>query len=289
MLRRGSRCRPLCGSPAKPSTSECVRMSIKQINNEVYRRLGHTWWDEESEFASLRFFINPVRFGYFSRVFAAERGRNAADDSCLDVGCGGGFLSEEFARAGFCVTGIDPAEESLEAARAHAAEEGLSIAYRVGTGEAIPFPERFFDVVLCCDVLEHVRDPEKVIEEVARVLKPDGLFFYDTINRTFASRIMVIKAMQEWPWTAFAERNSHIWDKFIKPDELPAMFDRHGLANREMRGITSRRNPFANLIDLRRRAKGEISLKELGRRLAFHESRDLSVSYMGYALKRKAP
>ncbi len=272
-----------------PSASECVKMSIKQINNEVYRRLGHTWWDEESEFASLRFFINPVRFGYFSRVFAEERGRNAMEDSCLDVGCGGGFLSEEFARAGFRVTGIDPAEEALEAARAHAAESGLAIDYRVGTGEAIPFPDGSFDVVLCCDVLEHVRDLEKVIEEVARVLKPGGLFFYDTINRTFASRIVVIKAMQEWPWTAFAERNSHIWDKFIRPEELLAVFAGHGLVNRDMRGITSSRNPFANLIDLRRRAKGRISLKELGRRLAFHESRDLNVSYMGYAVKRKDP
>lgn len=261
-------------------------MTKRRVNNELYREYGHAWWDEDSMAASLRFFINPIRFDYFLRMFVKERARNPAAETCLDVGCGGGFLAEEFARAGFRVTGVDPAAETLETAHAHALSSGLAISYRPGAGESLPFPDRSFDVALCCDVLEHVQDPPKVVEEIARVLKPDGLFFYDTINRTFASRIAVIKVMQDWPLTAFAPPDSHVWDQFIKPDELLAMLGRNGLENRGMRGISSRRNPIATWIDLRRRAKGKIGFKELGRRLDFCESDDLNMSYMGYAVKR---
>lgn len=91
--------------------------------------------------------------------------------------------------------------------------------------------------------------------------------------------------MQEWPSTAFAEPNSHVWERFITPGELVALFNRRGLTNREMRGISTRRNPITNWLDFRRRVKGTITFKELGRRLRFRESDDLSVSYMGYAVK----
>lgn len=260
-------------------------MPRRSVNNDIYRELGHAWWDEESEFASLRFFANDLRCDYFLRMLDKEHGRGRGEGTCLDVGCGGGFLAEEFAMAGFRVTGVDPAVESIEAARAHAASSGLSIEYRVGTGEALPFPGGAFDFVLCCDVLEHVRDVPQVVREISRVLKPNGFFFYDTINRTFASWIVVIKAMQEWESIAFAAPDSHVWDRFIKPDELTGILRQSGFVNRGMRGMSPRRNIFANLIDLRRRAMGKIGFRELGRRLALHESGDLSVCYMGYALK----
>ena len=257
-----------------------------QVNNDIYRRLGHAWWDDDvGEFSSLRFWVNPVRFACFERVFKREKVLDRGLRKLLDVGCGGGLLAEEFARAGFEVTGIDPAPESIEAARAHASASGLSIDYRTGHGERLPFPDAAFDHVTCCDVLEHVDDLDRVIGEIARVLRPDGLFFYDTINRTFLSRLAVIKVMQEWRCTAFAEPNSHVWEKFITPAELVALLERYGLDQREMRGIVSRRNPLSILLNFHRRVKGRITFQELGRRLDFQESEHLGVSYMGYATK----
>ncbi len=258
-------------------------MTIPQIDNNLYRRKGGDWWDDDAgEFSSIRFFVNPVRYGYFKDLLAdvgVQTGR------VLDIGCGGGILAEEFARDGFEVTGVDPAPESIETARAHAAASLLRIAYQTGSGEDLPFAEQSFDIVTCCDVLEHVDDVQQVLREVSRVLKDGGLFLYDTVNRTLKSRIAMIKVMQEWKTTAFAPPNAHVWEKFIKPRELMTMLEQAGLQHREMRGISVHRNPIGTVLDFRARARGEITFQELGERLGFHESRDLSVSYMGYAVK----
>jgi 2-polyprenyl-6-hydroxyphenyl methylase/3-demethylubiquinone-9 3-methyltransferase len=258
------------------------------VDNDIYRRLGREWWDDVGQFSALRFWINPVRFGYFARVLHRERVLERGLRRILDVGCGGGLLAEEFARAGMEVTGIDPAPESIKTASAHASAGGLRIEYLTGAGERLPFREGSFDQVACCDVLEHVDDADLVIGEIARVLKPGGLFFYDTINRTTMSTIAVIKVMQDWRPTAFAEPNTHVWEKFIKPAELAALFERHGLESREMRGMRPQRNPIAALLDFRRRGRGKITFKELGRRLDFRESDRLDISYMGYASRREA-
>lgn len=262
-------------------------MPVSQVNNQYYRQWGHCWWDDEvGGFSSIRFFINPIRFGYFNRVISRSHFATNSVASVLDVGCGGGFLAEEFAREGLRVTGIDPAPESINAARLHASESGLDIVYEIGSGESLPFEQGSFDIVACCDVLEHVNSVEQVIGEIARVLTPGGLFFYDTVNRTLKSKLGVIKVMQVWPWTAFVPRNAHVWNQFIRPSELIALFQQHGLDNRDMRGISPGRNPIAVLLELRRRARGEIDFKELGRRLRFRESNDLNISYMGFAVKR---
>lgn len=261
--------------------------SSQRVNNEVYRDLGHAWWDDDvGEFSSIRFWINPVRFGYFERVLKREKLLDGRPLRILDVGCGGGVLSEEFARAGLEVTGIDPAPESIATARAHAAASGLAIEYHVGAGEQLPYPEKSFDHVVCCDVLEHVDDVARVTSEIARVLRPGGLFFYDTINRTLISKIVMIKVMQEWRATAFVAADSHVWEKFITPRELSTLFGRHGLESREMRGITPRSNPVATLFGFWRRAQGKITFEELGQRLNLQESGDLGASYMGYAARR---
>lgn len=261
-------------------------MTTKQVNNDMYRRMGHAWWaDDVGEFSTIRFWVNPVRFGYFERVLNRDRALERGRRKLLDVGCGGGLLAEEFARIGFDVTGIDPAPETVQTARTHASVSGLSIEYETGSGEHLPFPEGVFDYVTCCDVLEHVDNVDRVIAEIARVLKPGGLFFYDTINRTFISKLVMIKVMQEWPSTAFvSEPNVHVWERFIKPAELVGLLDRHGLDQREMRGISPQRlNPIRLLLDLHRRAQGKISFMELGRRLALQETGNLGASYMGYA------
>jgi len=262
--------------------------SDKKVNNDIYRHMGHAWWDDDvGAFSSIRFMVNPVRFGYFQRVLDQERMLELGKRKLLDVGCGGGLLAEEFARAGFEVTGIDPAPETIETARAHASTSKLNIEYRIGCGEQLPFPDASFDHVACCDVLEHVDDVDRVIGEIARVLRPDGLFFYDTVNRTLRSKIVVIKIGQDWPSTAIASvSNGHVWEKFIKPAELVKSLKRHSLDQLDMRGISPRGNLIGAWLNLRRRARGHFGFEELGRRLGLHESGDLSISYMGYAARR---
>jgi len=255
-----------------------------QIDNEMYQIHGHEWWSEGASFdvLSLRYCMNPVRYAYFRRKIEKLPlpGR-----TLLDVGCGGGFLAEEFARDGFAVTGIDPATRSLEAARKHAADNNLDIDYREGKGEALPFPDASFDVVACCDVLEHVDDLSLVIREVARTLKPGGVFFYDTVNRTWFSKLAVIKLSQEWNFTRWCKPNSHVWEKFIKPAELLAFLNRNGLTNQELRGISSRKNPLALLASLRAVKKGKLNHRAIGPSFDLCETEDLRVSYMGYAIK----
>lgn len=251
----------------------------------MFESMGDAWWaDDVGAFSSLRFFVNPVRFGYFRRVLAAEAPARPLR-TALDVGCGGGILSEDVARLGLNVTGVDPSARSIAAAREHAVVSGLAIDYRVASGEALPFGDAAFDVVLCCDVLEHVDAIGPVLAEIARVLRPGGLFFFDTINRTFVAKLAIIKVMQEWPSTAFVPRDAHEYRKFIRPDELRAALRRVGLVQREIRGLMPAAGPLACLRAYRARARGEIDFRQLGERLRMGESRNTPASYMGWAVK----
>jgi 2-polyprenyl-6-hydroxyphenyl methylase / 3-demethylubiquinone-9 3-methyltransferase len=229
--------------------------------------------------------VNPGRVPYFRRVLLATLELNPRAVRVLEVGCGGGLLAEEIAGLGFPVTGIDPSEPALTVARAHAARSGLTIDYQLGVGEAIPFPDASFPVVLCCDVLEHVANLEPVIAEIARVLAPGGVFLYDTINRTVLSKLIVIKVTQEWRATRFVPANLHDWDQFIKPTELSAALHRHGLENLETIGLRPALRPLRILQAARLFHKGAISFGDVGRRLAFRPTRLLGCSYMGYARK----
>src|SRR5690242_4673237 len=148
------------------------------VDNTIYDNPNDIWWDERGILSPLRTMMNPGRFGYFRKILTETLGIDPHGKTALDVGCGGGLLAEEFARLGFAVTGIDPAEPSLGTARAHAAASGLEIEYQVGRGEHLPFADTSFDVVYCCDVLEHVDDLDRVIAEIARVLKGGGVFMY---------------------------------------------------------------------------------------------------------------
>jgi 2-polyprenyl-6-hydroxyphenyl methylase/3-demethylubiquinone-9 3-methyltransferase len=255
-----------------------------QVNNEIYQTYGHDWWSEDAAFdiSALRYCMNPVRYGYFKHKLQqlGNPGKRV-----LDVGCGGGFLTEEFASDGFVATGIDPATSSIEAARKHALESNLVIDYRAGRGEDLPFPDSSFDIIACCDVLEHVDDFEHVISEVARTLKPGGVFFYDTVNRTWLSKLALIKISQDWDFTRWTEPNVHVWKKFIKPAELVAVMNRYGIDNQELRGIASKKNPLALIWILRALRKGKLSNREIASELALCETEDLRISYMGYAIK----
>src|SRR5512141_1101674 len=189
------------------------------VDNAVYNRMAASWWDE-SGFLHALAALNPARFGYMRRVLIEELRLAPVGLQVLDIGCGGGLLAEEFARLGCTVMGVDPSEESLVATRTHAAPQGLPIEYQRALGEALPFPDESFDIVYCCDVLEHVSDLRQVIAETARVLKPGGTYLYDTINRTLQSRLIVIKLLQEWRWTALMPPRLHDWKMFIRPSEL---------------------------------------------------------------------
>jgi 2-polyprenyl-6-hydroxyphenyl methylase/3-demethylubiquinone-9 3-methyltransferase len=214
-----------------------------------------------------------------------ELGLDPHHSRALDVGCGGGLLTEELARMGFSVTGVDPSRESVAVASAHAEQGGLTIDYQFGTGHDLQFDDGTFDAVFCCDVLEHVADWDAVIGEISRVLRRGGVFFFDTINRTFASRLRSILIAQEWKWTRFAPPGTHVWEMFITPDELTASLERHGLKFGSIAGTAEKGNPIQALRLIRRFSTGKITAAEFGRQVDMREGPVISGSYMGYATR----
>ena len=150
------------------------RNSGPGINNAFYDIQGDTWWQPDSALHQMKHVFNPVRVGYAKRILFADLQIDPSGKRALEVGCGGGLLSEEIARMGFDAAGIDPSEPSLRTALVHARAGGLEIRYVRGTGEFLPFPDDCFDLVFCCDVLEHVRDLAGVVSEISRVLKKGG-------------------------------------------------------------------------------------------------------------------
>jgi 2-polyprenyl-6-hydroxyphenyl methylase / 3-demethylubiquinone-9 3-methyltransferase len=258
------------------------------VDNQMYDRLAGGWWDSSSFLYTLRSALNPARFPYLRRTMTETLGIEPAGNSVLDVGCGGGLLAEEFAALGCRVTGVDPSSGSLDAARKHAAQGGLAIQYVEGTGESLPFADASFDVVYCCDVLEHVDDLGKTIAEITRVLKPGGAFLYDTINRTWRSKLVMIKLMQEWDSTRCMEPNLHDWNMFIRPSELQRQMENANLEPGPITGIAPKPSPPKLVALLRARRRGELDYAQFGERLQMRESRDKSSLYAGYAVKPTA-
>lgn len=258
------------------------------INNHMYDELADSWWDENGPLHLLKVMVNPWRAPYFADAMSGHFGADLSQVRLLDIGCGGGVLAEEFARLGCQVTGIDIAEDSLAVARAHARSEELSIEYQSGSATQIPFNGSSFEVVSCCDVLEHIPDWEQVIAEVERVLNPGGLFLFDTINRTLKSKATFIFGLQEWSYTKLFPRDTHVWEMFVTPEELTVALDERGMQVLGLSGGAIARNPFATLGEVRRHKRGEISVAELGRRLELRHDPDLSLNYLGYAQKNPA-
>jgi 2-polyprenyl-6-hydroxyphenyl methylase/3-demethylubiquinone-9 3-methyltransferase len=246
--------------------------------------MAESWWDEGG-FLHVLAALNPARFGYMQRVLSTELRLVPAGLRALDVGCGGGLLAEEFARLGCRVVGVDPSEKSLTAALKHGADQGLAIDYVCATGEALPFADARFDFVYCCDVLEHVTDLQQVAAESVRVLKPGGTYFFDTINRTPKSRLIVIKLLQEWAWTALMPPRLHDWDLFIRPAELRQTLERHGLVPGGLTGLKPKANLLRVVRALRGLKRGLLSYAAAFREMDFGESPDTSISYIGYARK----
>jgi len=263
-----------------------LRQNYDRIDNSIYHAENDPWWQPDSALYMLKTSINPVRVGYFKKILFNELKVAPIGSTALEVGCGGGILCEEIARMGFDTIGVDPSEQSLHIARKHAETSGLEIGYEKGVGEALPFPDTTCDIVFCCDVLEHVRDLPKVISEISRVLKPGGVFCYDTINRTFISKMISINVAQKWKRWAFMPLNLHSWEMFIKPAEIKALLQHNNIDWREHRGTAPNASYLKVLYYLRKRARGEWSYKDLGEKLLLVESRDMNIMYMGYAIKR---
>lgn len=257
----------------------------REINNDVYNTID--WYAENEPFYLLKGLVNPVRVAYFKRIIHEILQLQPTGLRALEVGCGGGILTMEIAKLGFETHGLDISENAIQQARYQAEKEGLAIHYQVASALELPFEDQSFDVVFCCDVLEHLPDLDKAIEEIARVTKKGGVFFYDTINRTLFSKISVIKVAQEWKMFAFMPENLHVWDMFITPDELVAALNSNHIEQKDMKGMASSVNPLKTLMLLRQRAKGNISYKELSERAPLKESNsDLRSSYMGYGMKK---
>jgi 2-polyprenyl-6-hydroxyphenyl methylase/3-demethylubiquinone-9 3-methyltransferase len=256
-----------------------------RIDNDLYSAESGQWWQPDSPFYQMKVSFNPARVGYARRVLFDVLKIDPRGKKALEVGSGGGYLSEEIARLGFDVTGIDPSEQSVAVAAEHARESGLQIRYEQGTGEALPCSNSSFDVVLCCDVLEHVRDVPKVIAEIARVLKPGGVFCYDTFNRTIISKLAVIKVSQTWKRWAFLPPNLHVWRMFIKPRELRSQLSLNHLEWKEHRGLVPNMSIPKVFSCLRKRAKGKWTYIDLSDRIRLVESRFTAGMYIGYAVK----
>lgn len=198
----------------------------------IYDAVARNWWSDDIRWVRTLKNLVPGRLAWFDRHID-WRGRDV-----LDLGCAGGFMAEAMAQRGANVTGIDPAAGAIDAARAHARTGGLRIGYDVGVGEALPYDAARFDAVVCVDVLEHVADLAKVLSEIARTLRPGGVFLFDTINRNPLARLATITLAEDL--LRLLPRGTHDPAMFIKPCELRSALQGAGLVPGATTGLGPR-------------------------------------------------
>lgn len=210
-------------------------MSEKHINMDAaevakFEALASRWWDKESEFKPLHD-INPLR-----TQFIDERA-SLAGKTVLDVGCGGGILSEAMAQRGATVTGIDMGEAPLNVARLHALESGVKVEYkRIPVEELAATQPASFDVVTCLEMLEHVPDPASIIRACATLVKPGGQVFFSTLNRNPKAFLLAVVGAEYI--MNMLPKGTHDYKKFIRPSELASMCRAAGLQPAELTGMT---------------------------------------------------
>lgn len=203
--------------------------------------LAKEWWNPRGKFAPLHKF-NPTRLKFIrdqaAQHFARDLKRLKPFEalSLLDIGCGGGLLSEPMARMGFQVTGADASEDNIQIAQAHAAQSGVKVDYRFTTAEALAAAGESFDIVLNMEVIEHVADPELYLRSCAALVKPGGLMFVATLNKTMKS-LMLGKMAAEYV-LGWVPAGSHDWAKFIPPAKLHQMLKDVDLEVATTRGVT---------------------------------------------------
>jgi 2-polyprenyl-6-hydroxyphenyl methylase / 3-demethylubiquinone-9 3-methyltransferase len=200
------------------------------VNNAVYDTLDERWYDAQDDPVALLRAESASRTPW---VAGEIQTRLRAPARVLDVGCGGGFLSNALAKSGHRVTGVDASQTSLAVAARH--DETRSVRYTLGDARHLPFDRGTFDVVCAMDFLEHIDEPAAVVAEAARVLAPGGLFFFHTFNRTWLAWLVVIKGV-EW-FVKNAPSDLHVLRLFLKPREVQAMCAANGLSMQELRGF----------------------------------------------------
>ena len=254
-------------APPPPARGE-EEGSIDVGEIEKFNRLAAEWWNPNGKFRPLHAF-NPVRLQFIREIAAHHFGRDAKalrpfdGLSLLDIGCGGGLLSEPAARMGFSVLGADASEKNVKTAAAHATGGGLDLIYRVTTAEALAREGARFDFILNMEVVEHVADLTGFLSACAALLNPDGLMLVATINRTLKSLALAkIGAEYVLRWLP---PGTHDWDRFVRPSELQALLEEAGLTVSSLQGVV-----FAPL------------------RWEWRLSSDTDVNYMAIAEKRSA-
>lgn len=214
--------------------------SIDEAEVAKFQAMAAEWWDPNGKFRPLHL-MNPCRLDYITRQIAAEFGRDVRGPRpfeglrILDIGCGGGLLSEPMARLGAAVLGADAAERNIPVARLHAEEQGLSIDYRHITAEALVVAGERFDVILNMEVIEHVAQPQAFLTTCHDLLKPGGLMICSTLNRNSKSFMMAIVGA-EWVMR-WLPKGTHDWSKFITPDELYGLIHGAGLDPVDRKGM----------------------------------------------------
>lgn len=220
---------------------------------ERFRRMAEDWWNATGKFRPLHQ-IGPARIGFTRDEAVRHFGRDGRSLRPLeglklvDIGCGGGLVSEPMARLGAKVTGIDPTTRNIEIAKLHAAQSGLSIDYRSVVAESLAEAGEKFDIVLCLEVVEHVPDVGQFVRVLRQLLAPGGLLIVSTLNRTLKSyALAIVGAEYILRWLP---RGTHRWDRFVTPDELRGHIEAAGLLQREIRGMVY--NPLTDVWSLGR-------------------------------------
>ena len=205
-----------------------------------FEAMAAEWWDPKGKFKPLHM-MNPVRLRYITTQIAADFGRDLKAPRpfeglrLLDIGCGGGLLSEPMARLGAQVVGADAAPKNIEVARLHADQVGLDIDYRAETAEALLAAGESFDAVLAMEIVEHVAEPPAFVQACHDLLRPGGVLVMSTLNRTarsFAAAIVGAEWVMRW-----LPKGTHEWSRFITTEELAAMMQASGLKVVDRRGM----------------------------------------------------
>lgn len=244
---------------------------LRPVNNAIYDALGARWYAAEDDPVALLRAESRLRNPWLLERILTQQGPSAR---VLDVGCGGGLLANHLARAGLEVHGLDASQDSLNVAQQY--DETRRVRYLRGDALHLPYDDASFDVVCAMDFLEHVEDPARVIREAARVLRPNGLFFFHTFNRNWLAWLVVIKGV-EW-FVKNTPRDLHVLRLFLKPSEVTTLCRDFGLEPRELHGsapVVFSRAFFRMLLT------GEVSND-----FRFQFTRSTLIAYTGYATKR---
>jgi 2-polyprenyl-6-hydroxyphenyl methylase / 3-demethylubiquinone-9 3-methyltransferase len=221
---------------AKPKKAS----TVDEAEVERFSALAAEWWDPHGKMAPLHK-LNPVRLQYIRDRAVEQFKRDGKRLDCLmglrilDIGCGGGILSEPLCRIGAAVVGVDPSAANIAAAQQHAEAAGLSIDYRIGTAEDLADAGERFDLVLAMEVVEHVTDVELFVRRCAEMVKPGGLMIAATISRTLKSfALAIVGAEYILRWLPIG---THQWDKFVTPNELEIAMEQGGLRMIDEAGV----------------------------------------------------